>query len=219
MKPTPDDMKRDAAADLKACDEATPGPWAYNSYSLVSSVPKMREAEAILDAIPEDAPDEAYGNGPEYRVCWVPTIAGDTATDQGSKDAAFIAAARTALPAWIRRGEAGALIGAEVAHSAIGLLKPLDAATGMHKALGGQALLHAPCEDRRNGLRVAVQRGPCLLTGAAFDLEDLSPLMVQTDKNNGGFGCQLTAASVDQIGVHLGKLKLSDHVQPCGKTL
>ena len=111
MKPTPDDMKRDAAADLKACDEATPGPWAYNSYSLVASVPKMREAEAILDAIPEDAPDEVYGDGPEYRVCWVPKIAGDTATDQGGKDAAFIATARTALPAWIRRaGAAEALL-------------------------------------------------------------------------------------------------------------
>jgi hypothetical protein len=96
-------MKRDLEADLKTCEAATEGRWSFNGYSLVASVPRMREAEAAMDGLPEDAPDEAYSGIREHAVCKVPCVAGDTSTDQGRKDAEMIAASREGWPAAIRR--------------------------------------------------------------------------------------------------------------------
>lgn len=101
--PTKEDMARNLAADLQLCDGATEGPWSFNGYSLVASVPRMREAEAAMDALPEDAPDEAYSGIREHAVCKVPCVAGDTSTEQGRKDAEMIAEARQGWPAAIRQ--------------------------------------------------------------------------------------------------------------------
>ena len=74
-------------------DAATPGPWFYNSYNGIYSAPLQERFNELESAIPEDAPDEAYDVLPQTRVASVPVRAGDTATTQGEKDAAFIAAA------------------------------------------------------------------------------------------------------------------------------
>jgi hypothetical protein len=75
MKPTDDDLKRDAATDLAACSKATPGPWFVN--------PRTGH---ICHGDPADDRDN-------YPI-------DDPADDE------FIALARTALPAWIRRAQA-----------------------------------------------------------------------------------------------------------------
>src|SRR5207244_410129 len=70
--------------------------WSYNSYSGILSLPKLHEydqietrlSDAELDMVPL----------PEYHIAWVPTEHGDTATVQGAKDAAFIAASREIIP-------------------------------------------------------------------------------------------------------------------------
>ncbi len=86
MKPTEEDLKRDAAADLAVCEAASPGPWIVSHsvaddcechYCNVVSGPNHR------------TPAHCYGTGPYRR-----------------HDSAFIAASRDALPAWIRRAEA-----------------------------------------------------------------------------------------------------------------
>ena len=65
--------------------EATPGPWAFNSYSTVLSAPRVQEYE-IDDTV-------------ETNVCVVPREGrGDLGTPQGQKDGDLIAAMRNALP-------------------------------------------------------------------------------------------------------------------------
>ena len=78
--------------------EATKGPWFYNSYSGVFSEPVSREYDAAVEALPDDAPDEAFGGLVEPCCAHVPVVGGDTATAQGAHDAALIAAYRTAAP-------------------------------------------------------------------------------------------------------------------------
>ncbi|REJ98751.1 MAG: hypothetical protein DWQ35_00430 [Planctomycetota bacterium] len=78
--------------------EATPGPWFFNSYSGVFSEPRVREYDEAESKLAEDAPDSEWGKLPEPLVCSVPTVAGDTGTEQGRKDAAYIAAACNAVP-------------------------------------------------------------------------------------------------------------------------
>lgn len=131
---------------------ATPGPWFFNSYSTLFSAPLSKVHCEIEAKIPDDAPDEAYDVLPETRTAFVPTIAGDTATAQGRRDAALIAAARNALAP---------------------LLDALDAADARAADLEGQmAVLGGPlAADRRTlcnrqkdhagacGQVVAVSRG------------------------------------------------------------
>jgi hypothetical protein len=81
-----------------ASDAATPGPW-FLAYATVHDMPRTREHMRIEQTIPNDAPDEAYDILPDTDVCHVPVVAGDTPTAQGARDAEFIAAARSAVPA------------------------------------------------------------------------------------------------------------------------
>ena len=84
----------------RLAEEATPGPWFYNSYGSVMAVPLVEEYNRLEGEIPSDAPDSdpRWDALPEPSVAYVPVVAGDTATEQGAKDAAFIAEARTAIP-------------------------------------------------------------------------------------------------------------------------
>jgi hypothetical protein len=76
MTPTSEDRARDAAADLAACDAATPGPWVH-----------LYKGRVYADGRKVAACD--YQSHAENRQHWA--------------DAAFIALARGALPAWVRR--------------------------------------------------------------------------------------------------------------------
>jgi hypothetical protein len=89
----------DVIREVRRLDaEATSGPWFYNSYSTVFSEPASEAYEALVQAIPDDAPDEAWEALPAGYVASVPVVGGDTATAEGSKDAALIAHFRTAAP-------------------------------------------------------------------------------------------------------------------------
>jgi len=97
-------------AALRArCEAATPGPWYWNSYSMVQSSP-MTVAEQALEnrILAENDGDPAALDDPRYKtewyqaesaVCFVPASHGDTATGRHAADAAFIAEARTDIPA------------------------------------------------------------------------------------------------------------------------
>jgi hypothetical protein len=78
--------------------EATKGPWFYNSYSGVFSEPVSREYDVAVEALPDDAPAEAFDGLVEPCCAHVPVVGGDTATAQGARDAALIAEYRTAAP-------------------------------------------------------------------------------------------------------------------------
>lgn len=79
---------------------ATPGPWFF-TYSRIVSEPRLREYDAIERTFPDDIGDDdpRWGALPEPNVAYVTPSFGDTATDQCAADAAFIAAARDAVPA------------------------------------------------------------------------------------------------------------------------
>lgn len=86
MKPTTDDMRRDAAADLVVCEAASPGLW-------VEAHPKERSA--------------SQPHGGDYSILAGPKwLSLDHGFAIGTADAVFMAEAREALPAWIRRAAA-----------------------------------------------------------------------------------------------------------------
>ena len=86
-------------AEVRRLDAAaTKGPWFYNSYSGVFSEPVSREYDVAVEALPDDAPAEAFGGLVEPCCAHVPVVGGDTATAQGARDAALIAEYRTAAP-------------------------------------------------------------------------------------------------------------------------
>lgn len=91
-------MKKLTDDDLRSIRErlasTTPGPWFYNSYAGIFSEPMCKLHSSLEALIPDDASDEEWERLPETIVAYVPTIAGDTATSRGMKDALFIAAAR-----------------------------------------------------------------------------------------------------------------------------
>ena len=92
------------AALRELSEAASEGPWAWNSYSRIVSIPmcqRYNEAEAL---IPNDAPDDdpRWAALPETAACYVPSIErGDLATKQGAANAEYIVALvnwhRTAL--------------------------------------------------------------------------------------------------------------------------
>jgi hypothetical protein len=82
MKPTDEEMARIAAADLAVCEAATPGEWKHDG-----------EGAVYCDHFEQTLAD----------VCW---RGHPSEVPQVGKDAEFIAVARTALPAWIRRAQA-----------------------------------------------------------------------------------------------------------------
>jgi len=99
-KPDLDVWRAEAGAALEGADKATPGPWAFDSYSTVFSAPVSQERDRLEDLIPDEAmaDDPVWKTLPNPKVCGVPRIAGDTSTRQGCVDAGFIAAARTGWP-------------------------------------------------------------------------------------------------------------------------
>lgn len=88
---------QDLAKIRSMIEATTPGPW-FLAYATVHDEPRTREFMRIEHGIPDDAPDEAYEKLPNTAICHVPVVAGDTPTAQSSRDATFIAAARTAVP-------------------------------------------------------------------------------------------------------------------------
>jgi len=104
--PTPEDLARDGAADLAVCAAATPGDWAVETpYRLARPLvgaPRLQREEgeaSVFSALPSGAAAHvacrrrAQGQpaGREELVGLRPA------------DAAFIALAHAALPAWVRR--------------------------------------------------------------------------------------------------------------------
>jgi hypothetical protein len=81
MNPTDDDLSRCAAADLAVCEAATPGEWMHDG-----------DGAIYCDHFEPTLAD----------VCW---RGHPSEVPQVGKDAEFIALARTALPAWIRRAQ------------------------------------------------------------------------------------------------------------------
>lgn len=79
MQPTPEDLARDAGADMAVCDKATEGPW------------------IVHNPRPDLGSHESRHCGPQYSprlwAYWDNTV----------NNINFAALARTALPAWIRR--------------------------------------------------------------------------------------------------------------------
>lgn len=104
----------DLAAIEARCAATTPGPWGYNSYNRIESIP-MLAASGEIECEHEAAgsPWTAGGEYPEPwasraqtvnpRVCSVPASYGDTATGRHAADAWFIAEARTDIPALLAR--------------------------------------------------------------------------------------------------------------------
>jgi hypothetical protein len=137
MKPTEDDLKRDAAADLAVCEAATEGPWAWEH-------PPNRSRE------PQPAPSIISGGAYTPAHCYGDNFA----------DAEFIAVARTALPAWIRRAQA--------AEAEVGLLRgAIEAQDGRERAAG--AACGVPYEehgcDWPNAVAEEVARLRHIITG------------------------------------------------------
>ena len=79
------DRLTDAEIDsgLELSKKATPGPVFFDSYSTIHSGPRVREYDRVESA-------EQWESLPETEVCAVPIQGGDTATEQGRKDAAYI---------------------------------------------------------------------------------------------------------------------------------
>jgi hypothetical protein len=103
------DLLRRAAARLRECaNAASPGPWVYNSYSVVLSGPKIRphdewqdaqfaaghtlERRGVCPACPESPRCALYTE--DYRrdalVVEVPAHHGDTAIEHAAADATYI---------------------------------------------------------------------------------------------------------------------------------
>lgn len=97
-----------AAEARRLVDATTPGPWFFDSYGTVHSLPLTDEYHRVEGMIPEDAPDDdpRWDELPETVVSWVPRVAGDTATKQGAKDALFIGESRQMVPALLASREA-----------------------------------------------------------------------------------------------------------------
>lgn len=94
-KPTPEDFARDAEADMSVCNAATPEPW----YDLDSSSEMGEHHDAcwmVISPYPDDVVDAIAFS--EHSVDEIP--------DSHANTFKFIALARTALPAWIRRAVA-----------------------------------------------------------------------------------------------------------------
>lgn len=65
---------------------ATPGPWEYNGYSMVFCDNDTRNAQADVTENGQFEVGEFF-----YEVAWVEVLGGDTATLEGSANAAYIA--------------------------------------------------------------------------------------------------------------------------------
>jgi len=88
-------------AEGKRHDEAmTRSPWVMG-YSRIDSKPAVLEYELGVNMIPVDAADDdpRWSALPEFEVCSVPVVGGDTATAQGERDGLGIAWLRTNLAA------------------------------------------------------------------------------------------------------------------------
>src|SRR5690349_1853630 len=123
--PTAEDLARDPAADLALCDAATPGPW-------------LGEEHVHGGIHPERWLYVMGGPGGRDAVCWVvrlPHPHEDPLAEQPRRDRAMIAAARTALPAWIRRAAAAEAYQADAADRFAAVVRQRDAAEAEARGL------------------------------------------------------------------------------------
>lgn len=128
LQPTPEDLARDAAADMAVCEAATPGPWDDNGADHWGAIPVYTLATDVGYIMASSH----FGQPEQARV-----------------DAAFIALARTAQPAWIRRAVAAE---AEVAR-----LKSLDVEEIVSAAV--DAWVDSPARsDNRDTMRTVIAR-------------------------------------------------------------
>lgn len=106
MQPTPDDLARSAAADLAVCDAATAGPWyAHNTddnvYMNVFCVTDSPHEPAT-----EDEPAEVWQQDIIAMMLYQSPRVACHRSEKWTENTAFVAMARDALPAWIRRATA-----------------------------------------------------------------------------------------------------------------
>lgn len=90
--PTPEDMARDAAADLGVCETATPGPWFREECGIRTRHPECGFAHIIILRVGDDSAENVFRTEITLQI--------------SPDDADLICLAREALPAWIRRAEA-----------------------------------------------------------------------------------------------------------------
>ncbi|MEW6016516.1 MAG: hypothetical protein AB1760_00420 [Pseudomonadota bacterium] len=131
----PREMKRDLEADLRLCEAATEGPW---------------------HALPKPNPDWPGGKAVVTHIAdhdWVRASFGGVAMVNGVDDAAFIAAAREALPHWLNEVRR---LKAQVNRLA-GQLASWDVFAGLIDS--HDCCRKALCEDCRNWLEAALKEG------------------------------------------------------------
>jgi hypothetical protein len=141
MNPTDDDLKRNGVADLAVCEAASPGPWTADMARIEDGDPG--HYCGLVRGQGNRLPAHCYGGGPKRRL-----------------DCEFIALARTALPAWIRRAQA--------AEAEVGLLRgAIEAQDGRERAAG--AACGVPYEehgcDWPNAVAEEVARLRHIITG------------------------------------------------------
>lgn len=88
------DLLRRAAKEMRErAKAATPGPYFFDSYCRVSSAPRTQQYIEVENTLLPDASDEDWERAdfPETVVAYVPVRAGDLATEQGAKDAKYLA--------------------------------------------------------------------------------------------------------------------------------
>jgi hypothetical protein len=123
MKPTDDDLKRDAAADLAVCEAATPGPWQRRDREIV---------DARYHFCTEIEGNPVIWQGKQEGATPVCKLYSGFVWFEG--DCAFVPMARTALPAWIRRARAAEAEVARLRAALLGQNHEIEQTLG--KALG-----------------------------------------------------------------------------------
>lgn len=93
------DLKALAAEAIEVASKATEGPW-FLGYRSICSEPLSREYQRLEADVPPDADDNdpRWDALPDFDICAMPVVAGDTPTRQGTDDAALICLARASLP-------------------------------------------------------------------------------------------------------------------------
>jgi len=95
--PTPDDLARDLAADLAVCEAATPGPWTWEDWTRDGG--SNRNTLTTHRPVKDDFEQRLFG---EFRPLAI-VGCNDCGCSAPSADREFLALARTATPAIIRR--------------------------------------------------------------------------------------------------------------------
>lgn len=162
-----DERQLDLAPIKARVDAASVGPWAYNGYSGIASVPLLHAWDAWTDAhegheFERTGKCEPCGSdaGCEFAeeyyeryswIGWVPSHHGDTATGRHAADAEFIAHAREDIPALVAEIE---MLRAMVAR----VSRPFDLMAALRCQTRCKPPFHAPGCYQRTALTEEIHR-------------------------------------------------------------